>query len=424
MSTVFSKPDKTRLRMLAATVREFSQDPQNTEKRRHWTEHTSMRGGYPPIFVSPEGAWSEILPYTSLQCGDESARRLEYDLLQRIYHAEHIRDDVPTEDSVVIRKYYLPMSDCRGIRPERVPSPRPNGAWRHKPVIEKPADWKKLKNPVLTYDETASAAQYEAVRDAVGDILRVRLTGCNDFSFHLMHIYCDFRGLENMLEDLILEPNMVHETMLFLMEGYEDLLKQMESAGILSHNNDGTYHYTGGLGYTDSLPGQECGKAAGTGDVWGAAESQELSCVSPEMHEEFALRYERRLLARFGLNGYGCCDDLTKKLAYVKKIKNLRRVGISPWADLESCADQLGQDIIMTWKPQPAYLAGEVYDDAFVENYLMESLRKSKHGYLEIVLRDTHTCRGEGQRFTRFVESARRAIQTVYGPTQDTGYGV
>jgi len=103
----------------------------------------------------------------------------------------------------------------------------------------------------------------------------------------------------------------------------------------------------------------------------------------------------------------------------VKKIKNLRRVGISPWADLESCADQLGHDYIMTWKPQPAYLAGEEYDDAFMENYLTESLRKSKHGYVEIVLRDTHTCRGEGQRFTRFVESARRAIQTVYGPAQD-----
>jgi hypothetical protein len=71
----------------------------------------------------------------------------------------------------------------------------------------------------------------------------------------------------------------------------------------------------------------------------------------------------------------------------------------------------------MTWKPQPAYLAGETYDAAFVENYLTESLRKAKHGYPEIVLRDTHTCHGEPQRFTEFVKSARRAILTVYGET-------
>ncbi len=411
----FSNQDKERIRTLAKRVREFSQDPCNNDKRKHWTEHTSMQGGHPPIFISPEGSWNEILPYSSLRCDDGTARWLEYDLLQRIFRAEYIKDDVPIEDTVMVRKYLLPVNNCWGIQPERTASPQQDGAWKYKPIIEKPSDWKMLKKPVLIFDEKASAEQFEVIRETVGDILNVGLTGCKEFSFHLIHIYCDFRGLENMFEDLILEPNMVHEIMNFMTEGYEELLGQMRRAGLISYNNDSTYHYTGGLGYTDNLPGQDRSTEAGLQDVWGAAEAQTLSCVSPEMHEEFSLQYERRLLENFGLNGYGCCDDLTHKICYVKKIKNLRRVGICPWADLESCADQLGHDYIMTWKPQPSYLAGETYDEAFVENYLTESLRQAKHGYVEIVLRDTHTCRGEPQRFTRFVESARRAIQTVYG---------
>ena len=133
------------------------------------------------------------------------------------------------------------------------------------------------------------------------------------------------------------------------------------------------------------------------------------------MHEEFILQYERKLLENFGLNGYGCCDDLTNKLDNVKKIKNLRRVGICPWANVEKCADQLGKDYIMTWKPQPAYLAEERYNAELVEKYLTEELRRGKHGYMEIILRDTHTCHGEPERFAQFVQSARRAILEVYG---------
>jgi hypothetical protein len=213
---------------------------------------------------------------------------------------------------------------------------------------------------------------------------------------------------------------MVHDVMTFFTEGFQGLIDQLRAVKWIMLNNDQQYHYTGGLGYTDSLPDPGYDPTSvRTQDVWGAAEAQEFAQVSPEMHETFSLQYERRLLENFGLNGYGCCDDLTKKLDNVKKIKNLRRVAVCPWADVERCADQLQKDYIMTWKPQPAYLAGEVYDEAFVEQYLTETLRRGKHGYMEIILRDTHTCRGELNRFTKFVESARRAIDAVYGPEDE-----
>ena len=68
----------------------------------------------------------------------------------------------------------------------------------------------------------------------------------------------------------------------------------------------------------------------------------------------------------------------------------------------------------MTWKPQPAYIAYPQFDEQMVYEYLAESLRKSKHGQVEIILRDTHTCRNEPKRFTQYRNAAYRAISEVF----------
>ena len=97
------------------------------------------------------------------------------------------------------------------------------------------------------------------------------------------------------------------------------------------------------------------------------------------------------------------------------KIKNLRRVAACPWANLGKMAERLKKDYILTWKPNPAWLAGETFDEAGMEQYMTESLQAAKCGYPEIILRDTHSCRNDPKRFTQFVALTRRAIEKVYG---------
>ena len=413
---MFSKEDTAVLRETAKIVHDLSQHPRNEVLRGQWREHTALRGKRPMLFVSPEGSWVEILPPSALRCADPIARGLENELRQRILRDSLLRDDVPIERTVFVERAYSPINEGWGLVPQREASGDQRGAWKFKPVVQEPSDWKKLRKPRLELNEGATRARFEAIREAVGDILDVRLTGCKHFSFHMMHIYCDLRGMNEMMMDLVLEPEMVHDVIAFLTEGFQGLIDQLRAENLISLNNDQQYHYTGGLGYTADLPSPGFDpEHVRTVDVWGAAEAQEFAQVSPAMHEEFILQYERKLLENFGLNGYGCCDDLTNKLDNVKKIKNLRRVGICPWANVEKCADQLGKDYIMTWKPQPAYLAEDQYNAELVERYLAEELRRGKHGHMEIVLRDTHTCRGEPERFTRFVQSARRVIEAVHG---------
>lgn len=407
---MFSQQDKLVLKRLATQVHEIASLPEQETKRSMWRRHTALRHGIPPLFVSPEGSWTELIPEAALQCTDPFAREVELELRKRIYRHEHIQDDTPIEDHYDIPVSWIPVNEHWGLPVIRREA-EGRGAWHYQPVVEDPSDWKKLKKPSLDVDVQGAEQRAEQLRDAVGDSLQVHVTGIKIFDFHMAHIYCDFRGLENLFLDLADDEEMVRDVFAFLTDGLKGLVRQAREMKLVESNSDYTYHYTGGLGYCDDLP--FCGPAD-VDQVWAAAEAQEYSCVSPEMFSRTILPFERELLEPFGLNGYGCCDDLTEKLDEVLKIKNLRRVAACPWANLEKMASRLKKDYILTWKPNPAWLAGRVFDEAAVETYMTQSLEAAKAGYPEIILRDTHTCFNRPERFEQFVRLTRRAIEKVY----------
>ena len=407
---MFKREDINYLRKLASELKEISQNPVHGENISRWKAHNSLnlsKESKPMIFVHPDGAWSELLRYDSLLCEDDFLKNIEYQIRQKIIRAEYVKDDVPIIGEIIVRKQV--HNSMWGISPAVTRSTQTNGAWSHNPIIEKPSDWEKLSFPVIEYDEYSTLKIYEEIKDCFGDILPVRLVGVTGFSFHLMHWYCDFRGIDNMFSDLYDDPETVRVVMRFFTDGIKSMLLQYEKLNLVSANSDDTFHYTGGIGYTDELPAEKDGLKLS--DVWGAAEAQEFSCVSPEMHEEFVLQYEREILDYFGLNGYGCCDDLSKKLGNVLKIKNLRRVAVCPWSDILEFTPVLKKDYIMTWKPQPAHLAHDKMDENAVYAELSTGVKKAGDGILEIILRDTHTCRSEPGRFNRWIAAARKAVE-------------
>lgn len=206
---------------------------------------------------------------------------------------------------------------------------------------------------------------------------------------------------------------MLHDAMTLLEEGHRRMVQQYVELNLLELNNDNTYHNSGGNGFTDEFPApgydpvyvRPC-------DMWASAEAQEMALVSPEQHEEFVLAYERRLLAPFGLNGYGCCEDLSQKLDDVLTIPNIRRISISPFADVDICAEKLQGRAIFSWKPHPAHLVGH-FDPAQVRDYLRHTLDACRaHGcVLEMILKDTHTCDHHPERFDQWAEIAWELAQ-------------
>ena len=105
-------------------------------------------------------------------------------------------------------------------------------------------------------------------------------------------------------------------------------------------------------------PGQVSGLAgSGLKATWFRGGAQGFGSISPAMHEEFELRYIRPLAERFAYTYYGCCEPLDKKVDILRSIRNLRKVGVSPWADVNVMAEQLQGDYVYSRKPNPAFVA-------------------------------------------------------------------
>ncbi|OGO81610.1 MAG: hypothetical protein A2Y21_09130 [Clostridiales bacterium GWC2_40_7] len=80
------------------------------------------------------------------------------------------------------------------------------------------------------------------------------------------------------------------------------------------------------------------------------------------------------------------------------KIPNLRRISISPWANVENCADQLRDKFIFSWKPNPSYIAND-FDVEYIGNYLKNAFKTTENCVMEMILKDTHTCGNHPERF-------------------------
>jgi len=403
--------DRGILRDLARRVAEIAAEPIQAERRELWVRHNSLRKARPMILLFPEGSWREIDATIPVECESDDARGIEGTLRRRLYHHEHFADDTVIENTWTVGKHI--RSTGWGLAGRRIDSDQPTGAWRFDPVIKEPADLGKLRFPEITHDEAASAANLDGAEELFGDIFDVRQKGVAGVSYHLMNQYTRLRGLAEVMMDMIAEPQMLHDAMAFFTEGHQRVLRQYIERNLLSLNNDGTYQNSGGNGYTDQLPGEEFDPdRVRPIDMWASAEAQEMAQVSPEMHAEFVTAYEKKLLAPFGLTGYGCCEDLTRKLPDVLTIPGIRRISISPWADVDACAEQLGGGCIFSWKPKPTMLVG-TFDEDRIRAYIRHTLdAAARHGcVLEMILKDTHTCEHHPERFDRWTQIAREEVE-------------
>jgi hypothetical protein len=405
-----SAQDRKVIRDLAKKVAEIAAKPVMAERRNLWKKHNSLHHGRPMILVFPEGSWRELLPEAAMNCRGKEARGIEWNLRARVFAHEHFDDDTVIENEWVVGKVI--RSTGWGLEAKWRYSDQPTGARAFDPVIHSPSDLKKIELPDIHHDEKATQRNLAEMQELLGDIMNVRLKGVAHVSFHLMSQYTALRGLEQVMTDMIDNPRMLHDAMAILEEGHHRLVRQYVDRNLLSLNNDGTYHSSGGVGYTDELPkaGFDPDRIRPC-DMWASAEAQEMAQVSPAMHAEFVLACEKRLLAPFGLNGYGCCDDLTRKLDDVLTIPNIRRISMSPWANVDVCAERLQGRYIFSWKPHPAHLAG-AFNPEMIRAYIRHTLdAAARNGcVLEMILKDTHTCDNHPERFDQWTRIARDLV--------------
>lgn len=391
MDQTLSAHDKAVLRALAGEVAELAQRPIEKEKRQLWIDHNALKATRPVIFCDPENGWHEIITPSMLQCTGVLAREWEFSLRKEIFWGKSIKDDRVIQPLFDIAHCFT-ESDW-GMHEKKIGGEN-GGAYHWESPLHDYKDIDLLHFPTITVDYPRTQERLALADDIFNGILTVRLHTAWWWTLGMTWTFINLRGLENLMYDMYDHPDGIHRLMQLLRDGTHAKLDFLEAQHLLCLNNDGTYVGSGGFGWSDELPSKAFKPdSIKTIDLWGFAESQETSVVSPEMFAEFIFPYQYSVLERFGLNCYGCCEAVNNRWDTIKKIPRLRRISVSPWADVADMAEKLGDRYILSRKPMPSYLALPKIDEDFIRQGLREDIQSAKkeHCRLEIIMKDTNT---------------------------------
>ena len=221
------------------------------------------------------------------------------------------------------------------------------------------------------------------------------LTGYNgdELAFPLWDDIEQYRGTEPILYDFVDRPEHLHAIADRLTEVRLAELDILEAKGLLGYGND-RIHCTGA--HTTELPRPGFDPARPrTIDTWTVGRSQLFVSVSDAAFDEFVPPYYARWYARFGLGYFGCCDPLHNRIDSVRKIPNVRKISMSPWAKLQKGAEAIGPDFVFSRKPNPAMVAMDQWVPEIAEKDFADVLEATRANGcpVEFTLKDISTCR-------------------------------
>jgi len=409
--------DRETLRRLASKVAETARHPANADHDRAWRDLNALRRGARPLVWINEIPWGEmnVNDELTLRCSDPYARGIEDHFRKTIYQWEHLRGHM-----IVEPVYYCPMAiRDTGFGISQQGHNNPTGAQgsivsqEFTPQIKALADVDKIRRPEVSVDRAASAALLAQAHELLDGILTVRQRGVAHQWFTLWDNLIRWYGVQDAMLDFTLNPELVHAALAKLLDAFLHRLDQYERLGLLCPTNGPMRVGSGGYACSDELPGNDGAPGTVSASLqWGCANAQILSDVSPAMHEEFSLRYDREWLSRFQLTYYGCCEALHNKMDILASVPNLRKVSMSPWANVDTMVERGGSKYVLSFKPNPAVFADpDRWHPEWARKELETVLAKTRGCCVEIILKDISTVADKPQRLWEWSDLAVAACE-------------
>ena len=415
--------DQNILKELIERKSEIASNPGHTERRRLWQELNDLEPRRPMVWIN-EIPWEEMEVDNELQVRTEDPllQRVEKRLRRQIYKWEHMPADMVVEDRIksplVIQDsgYGIKEGDSFVISLEEDPEEQVDNAANYENLIESTEDLEQIEPPQIAFDKNRSEERYGKLQEIAGDVINVEKKGLPGFWWAPWDMLVTWYGVEDALRDLIMNPELLHAAMERLVDVSMAALGELEEKNLLASNNSNVRVGSGGYGYTTDLPGdRKSWDQVSTGDIWGMSAAQIFSEVSGEMHEEFALNYEKEWLEEFGLTYYGCCEPLHDKMDIMKEVTTLRKVSMSPWADYSKAAKEVGGEFVISYKPNPSVLAKEEWNPELARRELREDLAELEGCPFEVIMKDVSTVRNEPQRLWEWENIAMEEVQKLAG---------
>lgn len=351
------------LRVLARNYVEAAQNPRNAENRQLHTAVNDLKMIRPVVLID-EIPFHELNfdGSLTLHCQDPVLREAENFLRKKLFQWKYFPADMILPPYYPVYKIMNSTGNGIAVEENTLATEAANHIVSHEyhDQLETEEDLEKFHMPVVTYDHAATMDKYNRIANAIGDILPVRITGHNCY-VPMWDDIARYRGVTALLIDLADRPEFTHKIISKMTDYYISLTEQMEQLG-LYELDPLDVHCTSALNST--LPGKYDGGPAKRSQIWGRGMAQIFASVSKAMHEEFDINYMKKVMEPFGLVYYGCCEPLDKKVDIVEKLPHLRKISITPWADIDNAAEVIGNRYVIANKPNPSAVSGTLDEDA------------------------------------------------------------
>ena len=406
--------DKSIIRELAAQTAEIAALLVQEEKRQLWRKLNALEPERPMVMID-QVCWNEmnINDELTLRCVDPELRWYEEHLRRTLYQWKHFPVDMVVEPFFKIPKAIQNTKFSMNVEEDVVMTDPTNTVVSHlyENQFQTEEDLEKIKEPQVTHDPAETERRMDVAHDLFDGVLEVRSWGADPY-LSLWDPIATWMGVEGALYAIIDNPDYIHRLLTRMTDGYLSMLDQLEEQGLLCQPQS-LIHCTGA--YTDELPAPGYNpKAPRTKDIWMFGLAQMFSTVSPAMFKEFEVDYASRLCERFGLVYYGCCDPLDGKMDEVRMIPNVRKISMSPWANEERGAAEIGSTYVYSRKPNPAFLAPDSFHGDQVRADLITTKKIcEKNGCpVEFILKDISTVRYDPPRLFEWGRIAMEVVQS------------
>ena len=404
--------DKAILREFAKKYAEIAALPIQKERMDRARDINDLKPRRPIVWIY-EIPWHEmdIDDKLTLVCQDPLAREAEWFFRTALYRHEYLDSDMVTEPAFPLRKKYTNSGMGIEIDEHVISSDDKNHIVSHSynDQLDTMDKVNALKEPVIKALPDLDAQRLEAAQSVFGDILPIRPVG--EYIYHApWDVIPRYRGVMPVLMDLIDKPELMHATVKKITDYSLSVMKQKEAQGLLEHDITDLHCTPPYVSDIEKPQGP-----AKLKNVWFRGMAQLFTEVSPDMFKEFDLDYMKPLMAECGLVYYGCCEALERKIDLLKTIPNLRKIGVSPQANPESCAEQIRGDYVYAHKPNPAHVAGNFDTDTVREEIMRVINTCQAHGCpYEFVLKDISTVGYKPGNLIQWAKTVQDVISHVY----------
>ena len=405
------KRDYEVLRGLGGKLAEIAVLPVHKEKRALWTANNDLKP-VRPLVLMDQLPWHELAKSDEmkLECEDAFLRSVEQSIREILYRWAHFPVDMVVENRLDVPKTVRNLDYGIHIREESLKEDPGNDIYSHKyeDQLRTIEDLDALKEDAVEADAALDQKHLEILNEIFKGLLPVRLSGVQIHA-GIWDRIAQMRPAEHILWDLADDPDLIEATVKKFVQLSLATVDQCEALGLLDPALQ-YVHCTGA--YVSDLPGDSfTGEKALAKDCWAFGMAQLFATVSPAMHDEYEIELVKPLYERFGLMYYGCCEPLHDRIHLIRKIKNVRKISISPWANIDIAAEQIGRDYVFSSKINPAFIANGFVKDDIVDQFSHVLRATQAHGTpAEFILKDVSTVGNRLERLDMWAELAMSLV--------------